>query len=517
MKTSLLRTALALAAALSTVQASAQTNLVRVGSLIGTGATLVAGDVTFSNFKASRSPFAGIIPDGLAALAASTAVNADGTVSLTFTVIDPATGLPALQRTMLMLSVSYDVTVTNPARVLGAVNQAMGPQTGNAFDILNHIEPPPGQLQMGSPGIGCNCSSQTLFVDEQFSPGFGIRTGILLVPASPLQDITGPGSSKLPGGLRTRMSLNSFFGITTDNHGIFHPEAGPFDGATLTFGLVPASTPQALPPPALADVNFSQPGIGTLTLVSGWAPIGGVPVTMTTSNAAALPLPATLTLPEGAHTGIFPVGDAQIDAPTVVNVTATQGGATLQQTVTVQPSVPLGLLPINLLPGPFPSLPYTFGVYFNRINYSTQVVTLTSSHPALFPVPPTITVPPLAQGVGNIVVNQQAAPAVTPVTVTATANGSSVSRTITLPKYVDFVSISRAELVVKNGALKVDASSNLAIAVLTLSNATTGAPIGTMTNLGKGKYSFLGTVAPVTTLRLDSNYSGSATFGVAQK
>jgi hypothetical protein len=119
--------------------------------------------------------------------------------------------------------------------------------------------------------------------------------------------------------------------------------------------------------------------------------------------------------------------------------------------------------------------------------------------------------------VGNIVVNQQAAPAITPVTVTATANGTSVSSTITLPRAFDGVTLNKAELVVKNGALKVEATGTLPIAVLTLSNATTGQVIGTMTNLGKGKFTYQGTVAPVTTLRLDSNYSGTATLAVAQK
>jgi hypothetical protein len=334
--------------------------------------------------------------------------------------------------------------------------------------------------------------------------------------------------SSLPGGLRTRMSLNSFFGISTDNHGMFIPEQGPFDGATVTLSLVPAGTPNPVPAAALTALDFSQAGIGTLSLAGqlgangkghpGWAPIGGVPVTMTTSNAAALPLPATLTIPEGASTGIFQIGDAKIDAPTAVNVTATLGGTILQQTVTVQPSVPLGLLPLNLQQVQTPiGLLTQLGVSFNRLNYSSQVVTLTSSNPALFSVPATVTVPPLALGVNNIPIVLQQAPAVTPVTVTATANGTSVSGTITLPRTIDGVTLSKAEFVVKTGSLKVDATGSQPLAVLTLSNATTGQAIGTMTNLGKGKFTFQGTVSPVTTLRLDSNYSGSSTIAVAQK
>ena len=62
-----------------------------------------------------------------------------------------------------------------------------------------------------------------------------------------------------------------------------------------------------------------------------------------------------------------------------------------------------------------------------------------------------------------------------------------------------------------------DATGSQPLAVLTLSNAATGQVIGTMTNLGKGKFTFQGSVSPVTTLRLDSNYSGSSSLGVAQK
>ena len=526
----------ALALSFYALGAHAQASLVRVGTLIGTGAKLVAGDVTVSNFKAAAGPFAGILPDGLGGLAASAAVNADGTVSLTFTFIDPATGLPTPQITGLMQAVSYDVTVTNPARLLGNVNQTMGPQTAG-FNFLNHIEPSPARLMVtGAVGV-MSGRPEMIFGDEQWNgrwwplnpPNSGSRAAPLnnaFAFGNPCNSLASP----LPGGLRTRISLHSFFGITQDNHGILLPETGPFDSATITFNLVPADTPNPVPAAALLALDFSQPGIGTLGLAAqvgassgrlqlGWAPIGGVPVTMTTSNASALPLPATLTIPEGASTGIFQVGDAQIDAPIAVNVTATLGGTILQQTVTVQPSVPLGLLPLSLQQQQlaFAQGPYVLGVSFNRLNYSTQVVTLTSSNPALFSVPATITIPPLAQGVGNIPVVQQAAPAVTPVTIMATANGSSMSRTISLPRAFDGVTLNKAELVVKTGSLKVDATGTQPIAVLTLSNAATGQAIGTMTNLGKGKFSFQGTVSPVTTLRLNSNYSGTSTLAVAQK
>ncbi len=109
----------------------------------------------------------------------------------------------------------------------------------------------------------------------------------------------------------------------------------------------------------------------------------------------------------------------------------------------------------------------------------------------------------------------------TPVTFTGTFNGSTQSVTATIPRTVDVVAISKAELVVKNGSLKVDATSTKAAAVLTLYNNATGQLIGTMTNNGLSgggaKYSYQGTVSPVTTLRLQSSLNGTATGAVSQK
>ena len=95
----------------------------------------------------------------------------------------------------------------------------------------------------------------------------------------------------------------------------------------------------------------------------------------------------------------------------------------------------------------------------------------------------------------------------------------------------DFSTINKAELVVKNLSLKVDATSQVPSDVLTLFNAATGQLIGTMTLTGTttakisgqavatfGQYSFQGTIpAPVTTLLLKTGLNGSTTFAVSQK
>lgn len=91
-----------------------------------------------------------------------------------------------------------------------------------------------------------------------------------------------------------------------------------------------------------------------------------------------------------------------------------------------------------------------------------------------------------------------------------------------LPKALDFVTLSKAELVVKSLSLKEEATGNLPNALITIFNSVTGQSIGTMTNSGVSgtgaKYSFQGTVPrPVTTLLLKSSMNGTATGSVAHR
>jgi len=349
-------------------------------------------------------------------------------------------------------------------------------------------------------------------------------------------------ASPLPGGYRASIGLENFFGVVTDNHSFVLANFSAtgqfaFDGIALTFSLVPADTPVTPIPVTLAGFDVSQPGIGSLSLAHtvdadglrhpGFAPAGGVPVTLTTSNAAALPLPATLTMPQGSSVTTFTVGDATIDAPAFVIATATYKGVTLQQTPTVSPAVPLTLMAFGNV-SPLPQSSIKLGAVLNRVNFSPAVITLTSSNPAVVPAPASLTIPALtipqelSPGLPVVVTIPVKAVAVdTPVTFTGTFNGVTLSNSVTIPKTVDFVSVSKAELVVKNLALRVEATSTVPTAVLTLFNAATGRLIGTMTNNGLSgsgaKYSFQGTVSPVASVLLTSSFSGTATGAVAQK
>ena len=529
---------LTLAASLVTLTAVAQTSLTRVDQLVGTGASLVAGDLTFSNFTLPPLPIAASPPlDGVGDIAASAVVNDNGTVSLSFIAIDPATGAALPIVGAALKCIAYDVTVTNPDRLLSSVNQSVGPATTAVFNILTYRPPAPSPFKGQSGILGAITTDDTLIFDNTsnaFEAGgkrHTFRQGSLLDRscqtyfASDVGDAGGC-DSPLPGGFRSGLGLHNFFGVVLDRHSFIYNVGFPsnvFDSITTTFTLVPATTAPVLIPVALAGIDVSQPGIVRVSLARtvgadgqshpGYAPAGGLPVTLTTSDASALPLPSQITMPQGSSTTTVALGDNSIDLPTTVTATASYDGVTVQQTATVTPTVPLTFF----LGGNFGQGGALLGISLNRINFSPAVFTLTSSLPAVGPVPATLTIAPLTQSTGTIPVTFQPVPTDTVITFTAVLNGVSQARSFTIPRTVDSVTLSKAELTVKNGALKVEAVGNVPAAVLTLSNATTGQRIGTMTNLGKGKYSFQGTVSPVVSLRLSSSFSGSTTGAVAQK
>jgi hypothetical protein len=194
-------------------------------------------------------------------------------------------------------------------------------------------------------------------------------------------------------------------------------------------------------------------------------------------------------------------------------------GSTLTQTLTENPATPLTLA--SLQASTTTMARTTLLISLNRENLSPATVLLGSSNPAVAPVAASFTIPALTQ-VGDfrfssLVVPFQPVGVDTPVTFTATFGDQTQTTTVIVPKTVDKVQITRAELVVKNNSLRVEATSTSPTAVLTLHNATTGQVIGNMTNGGGGSYSFQGTVAPVTTLLLTSSLNGMATGAVQQK
>lgn len=519
----------------ASVNLQAQSPVVPINTIIANNGAVSAGGVTFSEFKKVR-----YIPTSFAVenlnvgdfgdVGVSAAANADGTVSLIFTGIDPVSGLPAPLTGEFFRPITYRVTVDNPALRLHSVNQAFDPgaaTTGNML-MANTIYT-----------VDLIPNSYGALIQDTLQLG-GAKTRLATRPsADGTAGLTGSGGILMPGGnLATYTMANEFYGVV-GRFGI--PSSSLLNSVNVAFTLVPAGTP--VPPEV---VNLGQPGdlgvfsrgffangfavdgptgFGTMTLTN-YAQDSGAPVSLWSSNPA-VPVPPTVTVPQGYYIAPFLAGPANSDVAVPVTLTASYNGRLQTQAITVNPATPLTLTSVQAQPqvGFIAFNTFRIWVGLSRVNVSPATVQLTSSNPALIPAPASITIPALSIpgdiNTSTVLVTGTSAAVDTPVTLTATMNGQSVSSTFTVAKTVDTVIITKAELVVKTGQLKVEAVCSSRTSVLTLYNDATGQVIGNMTLSGTnglgGKFSFQGTVAPVTTLLLKTNFNGVTRGAISLK
>jgi Tol biopolymer transport system component len=141
------------------------------------------------------------------------------------------------------------------------------------------------------------------------------------------------------------------------------------------------------------------------------------------------------------------------------------------------------------------------------------VVTLSSASPSLVGVPASVTVPAGTFGV-NFPVTTNAVAVSTPVTVFASYDGATPSGVLTLVP-ADTVAITKDEYVLSQKQLKLETTSSSLTATLTAYVTSTGALIGTLTNVGGGKYQ-LQTIWPTNpqNITVKSSLGGLATGAV---
>jgi hypothetical protein len=201
----------------------------------------------------------------------------------------------------------------------------------------------------------------------------------------------------------------------------------------------PPATPPATPPPAsaaVAFVNILQPRVTGGDVVeiapnlTAIAPAGGLRVGLSSSNPAVLAVPVSVTVPAGAFSGQVSATARPVTAATVVTVTATLAGQAVTGTVEVDPTrVPTSL---QFSQNPAPDTATEFGsVFVSTPADAAFPVAVTSSNPAVAAVPAQVTVfPDDGAGNFNVTLGQVGAPA--NVTITATANGVTVSAVLTV-------------------------------------------------------------------------------------
>lgn len=177
---------------------------------------------------------------------------------------------------------------------------------------------------------------------------------------------------------------------------------------TPTAILLPA-TPGPCDDPIFTRVNISAP-----------APAGGVILQLSSSVPSVASVPASVTVPQGATQANFNVTCVVQSQAIAVTLTATTGGGTQSAVLNI---LAPALLSVSTKP------PNTEPGYSNSIKFSGPapaggvIVTLSSSHPNLYPVPASLTVPAGSSGQSFVVTAIGAVSLPTTVTLTATGLG----------------------------------------------------------------------------------------------
>ena len=406
------------------------------------------------------------------------------------------------------------MTVNDPNLRLHSVDQKFGPGTtitGNnsAVNGLYTSEPP--------------ANVYDLVIFDQIDQGANtVLRGANMPSADGSGSFSGTGGILLPGGNLAGYTMANEFGLIKGHWSI--PPGGSLDSLTMTFSLVPADTPVPPVTMSLAQNGFTVDASSLAAIaLSNFAQQGG----RWSLFRAAIPRSFRSVHSDGRAGSLLfgALSDRSF------------------QCRRFNPRDPVGVVQRSDSVGSVhrrprdPALPHRAQRRLPGAEHHpaarehepdqrfTRTILFTSSNPSVAAVPASLTIPALsAPGdyrFASFTTTYKPVGADTPVTFNALFNGASVGATVTIPKTVDTVSISRAELTLKNLQLRVDAFGNTPGAVLTLYNAATGQLVGIMTDNGPSgggeKYTFQGTVSPLATLLLKSSLNGVATARVSRK
>jgi LmbE family N-acetylglucosaminyl deacetylase len=169
---------------------------------------------------------------------------------------------------------------------------------------------------------------------------------------------------------------------------------------------------------------------GTVAL-NGAAPAGGAVVTLTSSNTSAATVPASVTVPSGSLSAIFPVSTGGVGVSTPVTISGSYNG-TQQATLTVNPVAisSLSLSP-TMVAGSTASSTGTITLN-GPAPTGGAVVTLTSSNPSIATVGASTTIP-AGTASGTFTVATSAVTTTTSVAISATFNGQQSATLLVTP------------------------------------------------------------------------------------
>jgi hypothetical protein len=261
-----------------------------------------------------------------------------------------------------------------------------------------------------------------------------------------------PSSVTLPARATSASFTVTTFPVTSQfNMNIFADLAGsPGQQALLLITPGGSTTGKELTiSPSDVVGTTSTTGVVTLT---GAAPSGGAVVTLSKALAnggtgtVPVTIPASVTVPAGQTSVSFPIATSSVTATTVVRISAAYNGVTVNADMTVFTILrQLSFEPSNVVGGTTSTGTVTLGI---AAPSGGAVIPLSSSNTSLATVPASVTVP-AGQTSATFTANTTAVTATTPVDVTATYDGVTVSGRMFLliSRAVDSVTLSPSSVV----------------------------------------------------------------------
>jgi hypothetical protein len=290
------------------------------------------------------------------------------------------------------------------------------------------------------------------------------------------------------------------------------------DAHSMVIKVVPAAVSTlSLNPAKVFGGNAST---GTVTLTTP-APPGGAVVNLGSSNTSVATVPATVTVPAGATSASFTVSTNTVLPPTysqiAISIGASAGGASISQTLLV--ALPEAMLSsLTLSPPSIGAGGAAVGTVL--LNAAAPAggatVALSSSNPPVATVPASVTVPMGATSadfpIATVACTSGSA------TVSGTYSGVTQSAALNVISSADYVAIGQAAYFKSRRLLRVSATSTDPSAVLRVYATASGTLIGTLSNLGDGRYS--GQFRPLSNpqhITVRSSSCGSASAAVSGK
>jgi uncharacterized protein (TIGR03790 family) len=302
--------------------------------------------------------------------------------------------------------------------------------------ILNIGDPLYLPFPGGLPPFNGPNPQTSLVLNPQFVVGPSPATGTIILPApaasggtvvnlssSKASVATVPASITIPAGA-TQANFNiATVPQKTNTFLVIFASGGVTQSNTL--GVVPMLG-------GISLIASSIVGGGPVTAavaLNANAPAGGTTVTLSSNKPSVLPVPANVTVPEGASQSVFTLSSNSTSANATVTIEASLASTNTSTSITVtQALASLGVSPNSTVGGNtvHGTVTLTGPAYAGGV-----VVSLTSSNSSAAVVPSNVTVP---AGATKATFNVSTMPvaSATPVTITANSGGSIKSATLTV-------------------------------------------------------------------------------------